>query len=184
MIREVNYKGIAIKYDLQRKSVKNINLRVRPDLTVSVSANRRVKVKYIDDFVLRKADFILSSINFFKTNKIIGHGPEFTPEVFNNFVKDTFDKVCNLFMLYYNIQQPKLKMRTMKSQWGSCNYGKGIITLNTNLIYCTEDQIFYVIVHEFSHLIVHGHSQDFYKIVEEYCPDYKKTRKEMNRIFI
>ncbi|MCH5298266.1 MAG: M48 family metallopeptidase [Ruminococcus sp.] len=184
MVREVNYKGTIIKYDLQRKRVKNINLRVKPDLTVLVSANSRVGVKYIDDFVLRKSDFILSAIDKFKNISVTEPNPVFTLEEFTRFISDTFKNVYELFSAEYFINLPQLKMRTMKSRWGSCNYEKCIITLNTNLIYCTEEQINYVIVHEFSHLLVHDHSQNFYKIVQKYCPDYKRIRKEMNKIYI
>ena len=59
-----------------------------------------------------------------------------------------------------------------------------IITLSTNLVYCSREQIYYVIVHEFSHLIVPNHSQDFYAIVERFVPDYKRIRRDMNRIIL
>lgn len=184
MIREVNYNGTIIKYELQRKRVKNINLRIKPDLTVLVSASNRVGVKYIDEFVLRKAGFILSAIEKFKNNAENSQSPKYTNEQFTDLILNNFDTIYKLFKKDYNIKQPQLKMKAMKSRWGSCNYEKGVITLNNNLIYCTEEQIFYVIVHEFSHLLVHDHSQDFYKFVERYCPDYKRIRKEMNKIYI
>ena len=48
-----------ITYELARKSVKNINLRVKSSGKVLVSANAKVPVSYIDDFIKEKADFIL-----------------------------------------------------------------------------------------------------------------------------
>ena len=184
MIREVNYNGTIIKYELQRKRVKNINLRIKPDSSVVVSASSRVGVKYIDDFVLRKATFILSAVEKFKNNKLTETKPNFTEEEFSRFITENFNKVYELFLKDYRIKLPQLKTRTMKSRWGSCNYEKCIITLNTNLIYCSQEQIFYVIVHEFAHLLVHDHSKNFYCIVEKFCPDYKRIRKEMNEIYI
>lgn len=180
MIREVNYNGTVIKYNLERKKVKNINLRIKPDMSVVVSANRRVSVKYIDDFVLRKADFILSALNKFKNNTDIPQ-PRFSQQDFIDYVDKEFINVYNQFK-EYNIEKPVIKLRKMKSRWGSCNYVKGIITLNTNLIFCSEEQINYVIVHEFSHLLVHNHSDKFYDVVKQYVPDYKRIRKEMNKI--
>ena len=47
--------GRRIAYDLQIKKVKNVNMRIKPDGTVNVSANQRVPKKLIDDFVLSKA---------------------------------------------------------------------------------------------------------------------------------
>lgn len=51
-----------IKYELIRKKVKNINLRIKPDLTITVSANPRVKKEYIETFLLDKWDWIQKSI--------------------------------------------------------------------------------------------------------------------------
>lgn len=181
MIKEVNYNGTIIKYNLERKKVKNINLRIKPDLSVSVSANKRVSMKYIDSFVLRKADFILEAIKKFKNAEKEPSVPNFSEEEFNNLINNEFNNTYNSFK-EYNIIKPTLKLRKMKSRWGSCNYVKGIITLNTNLIYCTVEQIRYVIIHEFSHLIVHNHSEDFYNVVKKFEPDYKRIRKEMNKI--
>lgn len=50
-----------IAYTLTRKAVKNINLRVRPDGTVVVSAHPRVSLKRIEDFVQSKAQWIESA---------------------------------------------------------------------------------------------------------------------------
>ena len=59
MIKEINLKDRTIKYNLQYKKVKNINLRIKSDGTVNVSANKNVPQKIIDDFMNSKADFIL-----------------------------------------------------------------------------------------------------------------------------
>ena len=52
-----------IKYDLQYKKVKNINLRIKPDGSIHVSASERVSQKVIDEFILSKADFILKALD-------------------------------------------------------------------------------------------------------------------------
>lgn len=52
-----------IKYDLQYKKVKNINLRIKPDGSIHVSASKRVSQKVIDEFILSKADFILKAFS-------------------------------------------------------------------------------------------------------------------------
>ena len=183
MIREVNYNGTIIKYNLTRKRVKNINLRIKPDFSVEVSANSRVSMKFIDGFVEKKGAFILNAFDDFKRKKSVERTPRFTDEEFLKYVSEKFEHTYSLFKKY-NIDKPRLKFRKMKSRWGSCNFVKCEITLNTNLIYCSEEQIDYVIIHEFSHLIVHDHSKDFYKIVSDFCPEYKRIKKEMAGILI
>ena len=47
---------------MTRKKVKNINMRVKADGNVYVSASNRVSVDYIDRFVASKAEFIMKAI--------------------------------------------------------------------------------------------------------------------------
>lgn len=48
----------ALSYELERKRVKNINLRVHRDGTVHVSAPERMPLREIDAFVLRAGTFV------------------------------------------------------------------------------------------------------------------------------
>ncbi len=63
--RQFIYNDRVIIYELSRKSVKNLNLRIKSDGTVSLSANRRVSIAKIDEFILSKADFIIKHIDRF-----------------------------------------------------------------------------------------------------------------------
>lgn len=53
------YEGIEIEFQLERKQVKNINLRITEAAEVIVSAPKRVPYKTIEDFVLKKAKSIV-----------------------------------------------------------------------------------------------------------------------------
>ena len=54
--------GREIKYELTRKRVKNVNMRIRSDGTVCVSANTRVSVKRIEEILTERADYIFDSV--------------------------------------------------------------------------------------------------------------------------
>lgn len=60
--RQVNCEGGKISYLLTRKKVKNVNLRIKPDGRILVSANSRVPVDFIDGFIRQKQEFILSAL--------------------------------------------------------------------------------------------------------------------------
>ena len=62
MIKEIILNGKCVRYELERKNVKNINIRVKRDLTVHVSANSRVTTNSIESILKQKADFILSAL--------------------------------------------------------------------------------------------------------------------------
>lgn len=78
----------------------------------------------------------------------------------------------------YHLEFPDVKIRDMKSRWGSCTPAKNSITLNRKLIHYPFELIEYVVLHEFVHFIQPNHSKAFYNIIENYMPDYK-TRMEM-----
>jgi predicted metal-dependent hydrolase len=75
-----------------------------------------------------------------------------------------------------------LIIRTMKRRWGSCS-NRGIVTLSTELIKLSDLYIEYVITHELCHLKHHNHGPNFYKLLTEMYPDWKKVRKEL-RMYI
>ncbi len=54
-----------IEFYLQRKDVKNVNLNVRPDMTVRVSANKKVPLEFIKDYVKSKGSWILKQLDLF-----------------------------------------------------------------------------------------------------------------------
>ncbi len=76
-----------------------------------------------------------------------------------------------------DIPWPKLVIRKMVRKWGHCNKRNKVVTLNTELIKYTLDEIDYVIVHELCHFIHFDHSKAFWESVSYYKPNYKENRK-------
>ena len=65
MQRTVYLNGRRVDYELTIKNVKNINLRIRPDGSVWVSANKRVPIPVIEDFMISRCGLILSALDRF-----------------------------------------------------------------------------------------------------------------------
>ena len=55
-----------IEYELERKPVKNINLRIKADRTVFVSAAEDISEEIIDKFLLSKAEYICSALKHYE----------------------------------------------------------------------------------------------------------------------
>ena len=64
------------------------------------------------------------------------------------------------------------------TRWGSCSR-KGLITLSTELIKLPDIYIEYVIIHELCHLKHHNHGKEYYNLLSELFPDWKKVRKDL-----
>ncbi len=72
------------------------------------------------------------------------------------------------------------KIRNMKTRWGSCNTRKRTITFNTQLVQADPSFLDYVILHEITHLKVANHGPAFKAVMDEYMPDWRQRRKELN----
>ena len=77
-----------------------------------------------------------------------------------------------------NLAQPELKIRKMKTRWGSLS-PLGRLTLNVDLIRAPKECIDYVITHELCHLLHHDHSPAFYKLLDQTMPDWKKRKHKL-----
>lgn len=90
--------------------------------------------------------------------------------------QDAIDRWCKI-MQPYGVPQPQLKLRRMKSRWGSCNYRDGIITLNTRLLHMPRECLDHVVLHEYCHFFEHNHGPSFYAWMERFMPDWKERKK-------
>ncbi len=80
----------------------------------------------------------------------------------------------------YNLTQPYIVVRKMKTLWGSCNPSKGKITLNEYLLKADIRCIQYVILHELTHLIYPNHSKEFYDFLTIHMPDWHERKKQLD----
>lgn len=231
--RTVCFETGSVSFLLYRKKVKNLNLRVRPDGTVAVSASPRVSLSQIDGFVLTHAAFIAAARErladadratppplSYRTGEeiwLLGRAVPLlvtagTPEqvAFDDLTlhltvadpqnfrrkQQLMDKFwsgqCQAVfgdLLHqwlprfapYGVDLPQLRLRNMKSRWGSCMPSKQVITLNTRLLSAPLLCISYVVVHEYCHFIHPNHSKAFYGLLESFLPDWKHLKANLNK---
>lgn len=78
----------------------------------------------------------------------------------------------------------RVRVRTVKlqfatSQWGSCS-PKGVIMLNTALLFTPPSLLKYVIIHELAHRKRADHSPAYWKVVEKALPNYSAVRNRLH----
>jgi predicted metal-dependent hydrolase len=78
------------------------------------------------------------------------------------------------------VKVTKLYLRSMKSRWGSCNYNKATIRLNTELAKRPPGSLEYVVVHEMVHLLEPSHNKRFKALISQYLPAWKQFKAELN----
>lgn len=93
-----------------------------------------------------------------------------------------FLNIANEYNKIIKIDDIKIKIRKMKTRWGSCNASKKSINLNLELIKKPKICIEYVIFHELAHLIHPNHSREFYNFLSLHMSDWKSREKILNRV--
>ena len=145
---------------------RNLTLKVEEAQTEEVYADG----SYIFLKVRNKENFRRKEILMTKWLK------EYQTAVFQKLILQTYERFRK-----YDVPFPTLKVRTMKSRWGSCQPQKGIITLNSRLIEAPKTSVEYVVLHEFAHFIHPNHSKAFWDFVTMMMPDWKERRKGLEQ---
>ena len=79
------------------------------------------------------------------------------------------------------VEKPVLKIRKMKTLWGSFSVKRGI-TLNLELIKAPRECIEYVVIHELCHLFHLNHGPEFYNLLEQFLPDWMKRKHRLETV--
>ncbi len=177
--RSVPFAGGELSYTLERKRVKNLNLRVRRDGSVYVSASPRVSLRAIDGFVAAKGAFILASQARIARQQTQAQA---LPTIPRDQCRVLFlEALAHQLPLVapYGVKMPQLKLREMKSRWGSCAWQKGHITLNTRLFYAPRECLDYVVLHELCHFVHPDHGPGFHALMLALMPDYKARKRRL-----
>ena len=221
-------------YEVHRKKVKNINLRIKPNMEIYISVPMNLHRDYIENFIRSKEDWIKSVLKKVEDVKEKQKGFEYKNGEIHKFLGKEYnlivrtgnfngvslknDAKSNVMILtvneniFENINEKKkimekwyfenakklflqfmekwleildenvekVAIKPMKTRWGSCNYVKRYINLNTELIKRTPFEIEYVILHELTHLKYPNHGRGFYNYIERYMPNYKFAEKMLN----
>ena len=89
-------------------------------------------------------------------------------------------------MIKYCVEQvpfkpTKVTIKRMKRSFGIC-HRDGKISLNLYLAKYLPEFVYMIVYHELCHLQQADHSAKFYRLLEQYCPDYRRIRKESHII--
>ena len=168
----------GVRSEFKRKRVKNINLRVRADGSVAVSAPLGAPLAQVDAFVAGRARWIEAA-----RVRALARGEEeqrpcsVSREDALALFTQVSDAVFPLFAQVLNGQRPVLKVRQMKTRWGVCVPAKRQITFSLRLAEKPRAAVEYVVLHEYAHFVRADHSPAFWAVVARYMPDYKARRR-------
>lgn len=73
------------------------------------------------------------------------------------------------------VEAKELRIKKMKTRWGTCNIEARRIWINEELIKYPISCLEHIVVHELTHLLETNHTKRFYDLLEKFYPDYKRN---------
>lgn len=172
-IREFRH-GFEFHYLI--KDVKRLVIRFKTPSVLYVNVPHTIPLERARRFVDSNMHWIIATSERLKKKNFNVKGS--STVTFNQYAD--FRKRISQLLEYWsdkmNAPLYKLKVSLMKSQWGSCNNRTKVIHLNLALINAPQQCVEYVIIHEIAHIFQPDHSKNFWNIVAEYCPEWRKSR--------
>jgi len=169
-MHEIEYKGEKIPYTLIKSKIKNMYIHIKEGQVV-VKAPIKLKEEKIYEFVNKKASWIYKKLKESKPKTEEDIGIE-EIEKLSKMVEKNIQK----YSIKLGVTPKKVRIRNIKYAWGSCSSNKNI-SINMKLAKKEEKVVEYVVLHEMCHLIYMNHSKNFWRLVEENMPEYKKYKK-------
>ena len=74
-----------------------------------------------------------------------------------------------------------VRIKKMKTRWGSCNAGAGRIWLNLELVKKPPSCLAYILVHEMAHFLERHHNERFRALMDALMPQWRLYKDELNR---
>jgi len=174
--KNIKLKENNISYSIKKsKRARRLRLLVRRDGSVVATMPRGGTEDAIEKFLIEKADWVLSKINFFKSIKN-AYFPKFNLENKEKAFSLATERVEH-FNKIYGFKYNKIFVKNQKTRWGSCSRN-GNLNFNFKILFLPEELRDYIIVHELCHLGEFNHSQNFWNLVAQTFPNFKEIRKK------
>ena len=135
------------------------------------------------DFVLKEneKDFVVKDNFSITLYTKFPNDYEAKNKIINAWYRKEAEKIfIPILKKYLELTEKKIEnltIKTLKRNWGSCNYKKKYINLNAEMLKKDIRFIEYVILHEVAHLEHPDHSRNFYNYIAKFMPDWKERRK-------
>lgn len=203
-ILTLNVDGLEIPVEVTRKRVKNLNLRVRSDGTVTLSIPLRTPHAYAQAFLDRKAAWIAERVRRSAEQEALktpdDEAPGYIPlwgapvpreaalgehigidDLYRAEVTRVLPDVAARIEQIIGVHAARWSVRTMKTRWGSCTPKTGAIRINARLAAYPPKCLEFVVAHELVHLLEPSHNARFHALLDEFCPNNRSIAQRLKQ---
>lgn len=199
---EVRTPAGTVPVTVVRKRVKNLNLRIHRDGTVSLSIPTRTPLAVAQDFLNRRADWIATHIERMRRRAVerkhagitedglvplwgrlqpAPGGAEEIEALYRREVAQALPGAIARGEARVGVHAAGWQIRRMASRWGSCTPTRRTIRINSALAAYPPECLDYVVVHELTHLLEPSHNARFHALVDQFCPRNREIARVLRR---
>ena len=165
-----------MEYTLVRSARRSLAVQIKSDGRVVVRANYKTSLQTIENFLSAKSAWIKKHLAEIAEKSVL---PKFTEKEIKGFIassKAFLPSKVAYFANLIGVSYGNITIRRARTLWGSCT-ARGNLNFNCLLADIPESVADYVVIHELCHRREMSHSQKFWALVSQYCPEYKTCRK-------
>lgn len=170
-----------MEYEIIRSKRKTVALQINEKGKLTVRAPQRLSERKIAKIVEKHADWIekhtAEQLERAKNKR------ELTAEEINELkekAKQILPELTSRYAKIMNVDYGTVKITSAQKRFGSCN-GKNNICFSYMLMQYPIEAVEYVVVHELAHTVHHNHGREFYRLIEQYLPDYRQREKLLKK---
>ncbi len=187
----------GVDVEVERKAVRRINLRVRPDGSVRMSVPVRMGQAEAAAFLAEHAEWVARARA--RCEKRAGTAEaadgkvalwgrvvdlpqgKTASELWQEETARALPAAVERMEAACGLHAAAWKLREMKTRWGSCTPATGRIRINTRLAAFDPVCLDYVVAHELTHLAEPSHNERFHALLHAAFPEDARARALLNR---
>lgn len=97
-------------------------------------------------------------------------------------LKEAIPPIIEKYEIIMGVNVETWGIKKMKTRWGTCNTKDKRLWVNLELAKKPTQCLEYIVVHEMAHLIERGHGDRFKYIMDQYYPNWRSVKAELNGI--
>jgi len=157
-------------------------MEITKELKVRIRAPRYMSAAAIERFVLAHEEWARKHIERMRLH--IQNHPEPNAEEqgqMRSAAKALLPQLVEKYAAIMGVNPEKVRITSARKRFGSCS-GKNSLCFSFRLMEYPREAVEYVVVHELAHIRYKNHSQQFYKYIERFMPDWKRRQKMLRGI--
>ena len=161
------------------RRTKSITLRVREGRVVVVTPPR-VRKSFLDRVIQGNTGWIIDKLRAFEMQPVVTKpGRPERARLRTQALQVVREHIAEL-NAHYGFSYNRIAIRDQRTRWGSCSSRRNL-NFNYRIVHLPHELARYLVAHELCHLAHMNHGPQFWKLVEETVPDYRRLRLELRK---